>query len=732
MFRTECEDRHFWLAVKSIFLGYKFRFDVEDGHGTHAVTGSWAAECGYTMTLDLSGDLVLRASYLACHVENQADSEFHLLVWFVNQDVNGEETSYPLLLTCPLKEPWSPREIVCEENYMEVSVRKPIPPDQEGTEWMNPAPVGAEEGLSEWRVVFHVPVVSQESGETMAMREETVPVGMAHLLGLHINSTGSRVLLRCPYGVRLSYPIQVNGIEMELVSATVLYRHQWTLLRVDTSVACTTRKASLEGTHVMWSFPSVLSPLVQLPVTDREVRVGVEGQYLSSCLAQQWGYQIQEVNGTVEIRVPFGAEGGLLKSHVSNNEYFQSYFLDLFYLHEWKNAQGSLTQQRTFRPVFILRLPRTPRVINSTIVSEGVFSVALGVFPPDVSLVNVTVAGQTVSVSEAGSLGLQLSHIPFPNGTHAYLLQVPFSHPLVSQQYLGDGGRRYSLSVIFSLLVSPEADLYHHPAAVETDLQDVVLPNIEGQCTQRGVELLLHYGNMDTDWAMYMGGQRLDWELVQLAGFSLVAEKDQLSVDVPLYSQGMTYEGLGMEGLLVSAELTLVHPDTGEDITYRQHCVFPVQELLVCLPDGRVVVLIDTSDVFPSIDPKWTSLLNPTCRPLETNESRALFSFSIETCGTIKTLKDGRRSYYNEVRYMPPYQPHLKPPGSHHLNFRVPVECVHPAKGTHTLSIFQSQSNTTPAAARSRRPRLHRMAGHWKWPFLMGQKKQKDIIESGG
>jgi hypothetical protein len=43
-----------------------------------------------------------------------------MLVWFVNRDVDGEDMSYPLQLTCPLHQPWNPREIVCEENYMEV------------------------------------------------------------------------------------------------------------------------------------------------------------------------------------------------------------------------------------------------------------------------------------------------------------------------------------------------------------------------------------------------------------------------------------------------------------------------------------------------------------------------------------------------------------------------------------------------------------------------------------
>lgn len=59
--------------------------------------------------------------------------------------------------------------------------------------------------------------------------------------------------------------------------------------------------------------------------------------------------------------------------------------------------------------------------------------------------------------------------------------------------------------------------------------------------------MLLHYGNMDNiDWTMFVGGERLDWELMQLGGYSIVARNDRFSVDVPLYSQGMTYE-VGMK-----------------------------------------------------------------------------------------------------------------------------------------------------------------------------------------
>ncbi|XP_065140672.1 uncharacterized protein [Paramisgurnus dabryanus] len=691
MFRTECHDRHFWLAVSANFLGQKFRFDVQGRSEVHEVSGQWAAECGYTFAVDPWGDLELRVSYLACLVENQRDSEFRLLVWFVNEDSYGEK-SYPLLLACPLQVPWGARELVCEENYMEVSVLKKLPPDNHiASAWVTP--VSMNEGLMEWRVVFRIPMLSEEGG----MREETVPVRMAHLLGYHINTTDTRILLRCPYGSKLAYTLQQDEFRVEVISATILYKLQWTMLTVDMSVACTMNQARMDGSDVLWSLPRELPGLVQSSFIEKSLKIGVGGRYLSECVAHQRGYVMHENNRTWEIRIPFGAEGGFIKSHVIDGRYSQSYFVDVFLMREWEDTSWSLTRQRIFKVLSIHHLPRPITLVNRTEPSQGEFSISLCCLPPDVSLVNLSIAGQPLVWKEMDKTGVRVSHNPLPNNSYTYLLQIPFTHSLILQKYLGDRFRRYTLSVGFLFILFPEEEFYNHSAIVEADLQDVVLPKLEGECTNRGVRALAYYGNIDSsEWSLSIGGMKVDWELVELGGFSLDAHELYLSLEVPLYAPGMAYEGLGLKGLLVRVLVSLVHLDTGEEQTHVQRCVFPVRELLVCLPDGRMVVMVDTTGVSPPVNPNHTALLDPACRPLETDHSRAIFSFLIDTCGTVAMYDGDQTIYRNEVRNMPPFPSHLRPLSRPQPHYRVPLACVHPVNGNRTLTIYLPSHSSIP------------------------------------
>ena len=73
-----------------------------------------------------------------------------------------------------------------------------------------------------------------------------------------------------------------------------------------------------------------------------------------------------------------------------------------------------------------------------------------------------------------------------------------------------------------------------------------VLPRVEGDCTDKGVRLQVHQGNLISQWEVYVGGRRLDRELVELAGYELISMNNYSILQIPLYGLGMTYE-VGMD-----------------------------------------------------------------------------------------------------------------------------------------------------------------------------------------
>ncbi|XP_062305331.1 uncharacterized protein LOC134009721 isoform X2 [Osmerus eperlanus] len=696
-FRTECHERHFWLFVESSFIGSMVRFGFEDHHGFHFLSSHQTAVCGYTALYNHRGDLVFRASFLACHVDNQQDSEYSLRLWLVNTQVNGEVAVYPFWLRCSTLWPWGVREVVCEENYMGVSIQRPVlTVSSHGQEKVLPPHYGSGEKSGKvwnWTVMFH---------RAGAHPEETRPRSLveASTLGYHLSESGSRIVLRCPYSSPLSYTLKDKGVDLDVVSATILYPLLGTVLVIDATVACAMNEPTVEGSHLLWSIPLFLSPLAPGGVSkDRGIRIGLETQALSQREIKDKGFEIGLRDGMVDIRIPFGTEGGHIESGVVDGQYSQSMSVNLFYAHQWEDKRWPLTHLRSLR---ILRTPYIPlplTLINHTVVSQRVFSVSLGAFLPDVDLQSLTVGDTLVWTQCQSQDEVEVDLIPHPNGSHSYQLHVPFSYPHVLHKDVGDGYISYTLPLLFTLFISARAQVFHHADIIVSRVLEQPAPErlrLEGLCTERGLLVLLHQGARDLQWELFLGANRIDWKLIEMGGFTVETKKDLVSVEIPLFSPGMTYEELSLQGLVVKVEVSLIDVDSLKvKDSLVQRCAFPVRELLVCLPEGRMVAVVDTTHSIPPTPPNRTTLLDPSCVPEETDSARALFSFGLDSCGTTVTTEGDFLVYENQVRYAQQFIPTDDPLIHRDSPYRLTIQCRYPADDTVTGSVYHRGNSTS-------------------------------------
>ncbi|XP_052315586.1 uncharacterized protein LOC118392015 isoform X6 [Oncorhynchus keta] len=652
---TVCRDRYLLVTTQLSVAGNEPRFEAVDADGVHPITKQYGSECGYMFSiLPLPGHAELRASYFSCHTDNQDDEVFTFSFNLITIDANGVEATYSVNATCSLSLPWSPREVSCEENYMEVSVRGEVS-DLPGTKadvWSAALAKAHSSAMSTWQVMF------QQEGQQLTLMSPSE----ARELGYVFYLTQGRLVFRSPYtpGSVMGSVTMVNGTLVEVVYLILVSRQRWMVIMVNLVVACSTDEGMYDGVGLVWQTPTLLSPLFSGLSGSESIKIsmGVDGQLLDEPITAERGYSLDISDTTVQISIPFNAAGGYRKSFVMDNMYREFYVVRLYYEQIFMDDSGVETRLRLHRPMNTPLLIQHLSIINQTVLEDRVFTVYLGNLSYDVDLVAVTLNGHNFTILEANKSGLVITMVPQPNSTlHAYILRVPFEDAVVHKLYSPEGLLQFSMDINYTLVIMPQKEPFYYLASVVAQFNDVFPPVFKGVCNEKSISFQMAHKPFDYLWEVGVGPYILNSNLAAKRGYIMQNDSKSLTLEVPLFSVGYTYKDINLKQFYGSFEIRSRLPKTLEvKSSLAKACLFQTTEVialtqrsLVCSTEGVVTVVTDVTLAIPGAEPNGTFLLDSTCRPQETDDTRALFSFGLHTCGTRVQVDHQHVTYENDI-----------------------------------------------------------------------------------
>ncbi|NWH43048.1 ZP2 protein, partial [Fregata magnificens] len=657
---SECLGNLLRITLSAEYFEDKYlSFSVVDQSGiAWELDEAMASQCGYTVTYRNWSNIEFRASALSCHSHLEKD------VFTVTIQIKASHTPDMKNAATHLKSaschygPWSPRELVCESNYMEVSVRREVPQtakdfiQDEPEDWTLAFPEAKAGEASIWQIVFHQPE-----------EKKALLVSDAWSTGYGLNTTETRVLLRIPYTavqiqlVEVDLFLQAQGVTFSVVRSSMFYKQRWMILVVDTAVACPVDGVDYANKTIIWTVPKYIQPLSAGATSFKDVLVeaGVDLHKLSAEEMASRKYVLLNDLNAITMKIPIGAEGGYYKTSVISGQHGAKYTINLFLEHQWEDNKWGLTKHTIIKEIETPFEQVELAITNNSNLSARLMNVTVGTFLPDVELVNLTFEGATLAVPEAVQHGYLTYDIRYANGSKAYVIQVSFDAPSIKKEYVRADMRAYTLNVTLAFMTHPTSETFAVPVITASTVKDAVLPSARGFCDGRNLHLIITHGNVDQNWLPFISGWHLTPEAVQKNNYSLRDNGTHLAISVPFLSSYVNYEDFHTSGIKASLHLSLKDGTTlANRRDFSISCRFSPSELIQCLPNGTVVITAVKLVGIADLDTSLLVLRDRHCKPSLVTEKTATFKFNVNTCGTSRKFNSTTMTYENEVLYFRP------------------------------------------------------------------------------
>uniref|UniRef100_A0A4W5P5K7 Zona pellucida protein AX 2 n=1 Tax=Hucho hucho TaxID=62062 RepID=A0A4W5P5K7_9TELE len=444
------------------------------------LTPGLATQCGFSFKFDPMGNAMFFASLQNCFSQNMDDKLFSLVIQFrLPGNHMTEDPVYRVGKTCSYT-PWTSREILCDRNYMEVSVRRTLPDSQTFPEQPTGGPKARSGNLR--RGADAVASGYKMTAVVFSPSKKVMKVDEVQRKGYAIANTPTRLVLRSPHNAEETYLQNVAGVPMRVLSTSTFFEQKWLVTRVDATAVCPTPGAVAFTPEVItWYMPKHIDPLISSDAfTMLEVYMGIDAKRLDTEEMAARNYSVLVTEAHIIVEIPVGAVGGYFKSHIQDDQYFVTYtiepMLELLWIEEVSHED---TRYKVLFPITTPPMARPPQVHNYTpldaVPEQAVFMLELGTFNLDVELLNITFPTMVLTVAECNTRGFNVQEErSLDNTLKTFRMEVPFSDPVVFKEKRPEQGvTTFTLQLIYGLVILPEYAPFSHSAVVDAVLLDI-------------------------------------------------------------------------------------------------------------------------------------------------------------------------------------------------------------------------------------------------------------------